>query len=320
MSGLARAQRSADPGRPPAKVARIDPEGDAGLRSAYRACRQMQRRHDPTYYWATSRLPREVRPAVHALYGFVRGADQLVDGADRPPDPDARRRALDRWQAELEQGMESGRSAHPVIAALVDAGRRHDLPLGELSLYMDSMRLDCGPVRVATRADLDRYMRGSAGAVGLIMAPLLDTPRELHPLVAQLGTAFQLTNFIRDVQEDYELDRIYLPAEERARLGVQDRDIARRRMTDGLRTLLAAEVGRARNGFASTAILHEVLPPAVRPAVLVARSVYERVLDRIEAVGFDVLAHRVRVPPWQLGGVALTALSPRGRNGPGRGR
>jgi len=280
----------------------------------------MQRRHDPTYYWATSRLPRETRPAVHALYGFVRGADQLVDGADRPPDPDARRRALDRWQSELEHGMASGRSRHPVIAALVDAGLRHDLPLGELSVYMDSMRVDCGPVRVATRSELESYMRGSAGAVGLIMAPLLATPRELHPLVAQLATAFQLTNFIRDVQEDYELDRIYLPTEERARLGVEDGDIAQRRMTDGLRALLAAEVGRARHGFASTAILDEVLPPAVRPAVLVARSVYERVLDRIEAVGFDVLAHRVRVPPWQLGGVALAALSPRARNGSGGAR
>ncbi len=133
-----------------------DHDGDPGLRLAYRACRRMQRRHDPTYYWATRRLPSDVRPAVHALYGFVRGADQLVDGAGRPPDPQARRQALDRWQAELEQGMENGRSGHPVIAALVDAGRRHDLPLGELSVYMDSMRLDCGPVRVATRAELDR--------------------------------------------------------------------------------------------------------------------------------------------------------------------
>ena len=130
----------------------------------------MQRRHDPTYYCATMRLPRHVRPAVHALYGFVRGADQLVDGPRRPPDAAARRRALDRWQAELEKGMASGRSRHPVIAALVDAGRRHDLPLAELSVYMDSMRLDCGPVRLATQAELDNYMRGSAEAVGLIMA------------------------------------------------------------------------------------------------------------------------------------------------------
>jgi 15-cis-phytoene synthase len=279
----------------------------------------MQRRHDPTYYWATLRLPRDVRPAVYALYGFVRGADQLVDGADRSPDPATRRLALDRWQAELERGIASGCSQHPVIAALVDAGRRHGLPLTELSAYMDSMRLDCGPVRVASSAALDSYMRGSAGAVGLIMAPLLGAPPELHATVAELGTAFQLTNFIRDVREDFELDRVYLPAEERALHGVTVQDIAERRMTDGLRTLLAAEVARARCMFASTAILHEALHPATRPGVRLARSVYERVLDRVEALGFDVLGHRVRVPPWQLGAAAIEAVSYPGGRGRNRG-
>ncbi len=279
------------------------------VRAAYRACRRMQRRHDPTFYCATLRLPRDVRPAVHALYGFVRGADQIVDGADRLPDPAMRRQALNRWQAELERGVASGRCSHPVIAALVDAGRRHDLPLTELSVYMDSMRMDCGPVRLGTRLELDSYMRGSAGAVGLIMAPLLGAPRDLHSSVAELGRAFQLTNFIRDVREDFELDRVYLPGDERARLGVSVEDIAQRRMTDGLRTLLAAEVARARNMFASTEFLHDVLDPAVAPGVRIARSVYGRILDRVEALGFDVLRHRIRVPAWQLGGVAIAALS-----------
>jgi phytoene synthase len=268
----------------------------------------MQRRHDPTYYWATLRLPREVRPAVYALYGFVRGADQLVDGSDRSPDPATRRAALDRWQAELERGLASGRSQHPVISALVDAGRRHRLPLTELSAYMDSMRLDCGPVRVRSSAELDGYMRGSAGAVGFIMAPLLGAPAELHSTVAELGTAFQLTNFIRDVREDFELDRVYLPAEQRARHGVTVEDIAQRRMTDGLCTLLAGQVRRARCMFARTTILHEALHPQTRPGIRLARAVYERVLDRVEALGFDVLNRPVRVPPWQLGAAAITAV------------
>ena len=99
------------------------------LAESYRTCRRLQRRHDPTYYWATRFLPRDVQPAVHALYGFVRGADQIVDGSRRPPPGRARREALDAWQAELERGLASGRSEHPVIAALVDAGPRHGLPL-----------------------------------------------------------------------------------------------------------------------------------------------------------------------------------------------
>ena len=268
----------------------------------------MQLRYDPTYYWATLRLPAGVRPAVYALYGFVRGADELVDGPGRSHDPDGRRRALDGWQVELEAGLSQGYSRHPVIAALVDAGRRHDLPLGELSAYMDSMRVDCGPVRVADRSELDRYMRGSAGAVGLIMAPLLGAPAELHPVVAQLGTAFQLTNFIRDVREDYELDRVYLPAADCARHGVSITDIAARHMSAGLRALLAAEVGRARELFAETAGLHEVLHPSVHRGIVFARSVYERVLDRVEALGFDVLGGPVRLSPRQLGAVGRAAL------------
>lgn len=292
-----------------ASSATWSPGSSPELRLAYRTCRRMQRRHDPTYYWATRRLPSEIRPAVHALYGFVRGADELVDGADRPSDPAARRRALDDWQAELERGQADGRSRHPVIAALVDAGRRHELPLGELSIYMDSMRLDCGPVRVANRAELDRYMRGSAGAVGMIMAPLLDTPAELHAEVAKLGSAFQLANFIRDVNEDYALDRIYLPADAFVRHGVSIDDIAQRRSSDGLRSLLAAEVGRARSMFASSRSLDHVLPASVRPGVHVARSVYERILDRIEALDFDILSSPVRVPPRQLAGVAVSALA-----------
>ncbi len=301
------------PGLSSASSAARSPGLSPEVRMAYRACRRMQRRHDPTYYWATQRLPPKIRPAVHALYGFVRGADELVDGADRPGDPAGRRRALDAWQAELERGRASGCSRHPVIAALVDAGRRHELPLGELSIYMDSMRLDCGPVRVANRAELDRYMRGSAGAVGMIMAPLLDTPAELHSEVARLGSAFQLTNFIRDVAEDFALDRIYLPADELARHGVSVDDIAKQRQSDGMRSLLAAEVDRARRLFAGSRSLDRGLPASVRPGVHVARSVYERILDRIEARDFDILSSPVRVPPWQLAGVAMSALARGGR-------
>src|SRR3954447_17636972 len=110
---------------------------------AYARCAALQRRHDPTFHLATQALGRDVRPAVHALYGFLRGADELVDGPARAPPPAEPGAALDGWQAALADGMAAGGSEHPVIAALVDAGRRLDLPLGELGAYMDSMRVDC---------------------------------------------------------------------------------------------------------------------------------------------------------------------------------
>src|SRR3954469_12159466 len=116
---------------------------DTDLNVAYTRCAALQRRHDPTFHLATQVRGRDVRPPVHALYGFLRGADELVDGPSRPPTPQARRAALDAWQRALTDGLARGHSEHPVIAALVDAGRRHDLPLGELTIYMESMRVDC---------------------------------------------------------------------------------------------------------------------------------------------------------------------------------
>ena len=258
---------------------------DRALRRSYAVCRNLQRRHDPTFYVATKCLPRRTRPAVHALYGFLRGADELVDGPARPPEPAARRAALDAWQDTLERGIAAGRSDHPVIAAVVDAGRRHELPLQRLAVYMDSMRIDCGPVRLGDDAGLDRYMEGSAETVGRLMAPLLDAPDALAEEIARLGVAFQLTNFIRDVDEDWALDRVYLP-------GLPEEDLRRGLATDAVRDAVAAQVARARELFARTAVVPAGLRPAMRPGVRLARARYLRILDRVEATGHDVLRRR----------------------------
>jgi 15-cis-phytoene synthase len=271
------------------------------LAGSYELCRRIHRRYDPTYYWATRRLPHDVQPAVHALYGFVRGADEIVDGPRRPPDPAARRAALDTWEGELTVGLEVGATDHPVIAALVDAGQRHDLPLTELGAYMNSMRVDCGPVRIATADELDRYMDGSVGSVGRILAALLDVPGESERF-ASMAKAFQLTNFIRDVREDWVLDRVYLPA-------AQPSDLAGRRASAQLREVVAREVGRARSLFGATA-------PAVgasermRPGIRLARAVYIRVLDRIERVGYDVLGSRTRLTGPELAYTVARAWAP----------
>ena len=249
----------------------MDESMPADLRAAYRRCRALQRRHDPTFHLATLRLPAERRPPVYALYGFLRGADELVDGPGRPVDPAERRAALDAWEAELMTGVARGASEHPVIAALVDAGARHDLPLERLSVYMDSMRLDCAPVRLPDEAALDRYMDGSAATVGRLMAPILGAGPRAEDY-ARLGVAFQLTNFIRDAREDLALDRRYLPG-----------------LEADARDAVARQVARARALFADTAALHEEQTGAVARGMRLARAVYEAILDRVERLDFDVL-------------------------------
>src|SRR5215217_4923479 len=221
---------------------------DPALDSSYETCRRMQRRHDPTYYVATRRLPADIRPATHALYGYVRTA-----------------------------------------GALVDAGRRHRLPLGELGTYMRSMRIDCAPVRIETWPELEAYMDGSAGSVGRIMAPLLGVPARHHAGFGRLGQAFQLTNFIRDVREDTRLDRVYLPAEDRAGFGVGEEDLGAEHASAELRALLALEVRRARGLFAEAEPAMASAPGSVRTGIRFAVAVYQRVLDRVERIEFDVL-------------------------------
>ena len=270
-----------------------------GLRSAYARCARMQLRHDPTFFWATRRLPRRVRPAVHALYGYVRRADELVDGPRRAEDPERRRAELDAWERALDEGRARGGSDDPVIAALVDAASRHELPLDELRVYMRSMRVDCGRVRIASRAELDAYMDGSAAAVGRIMAPLLGAPHRADD-VARLGVAFQLTNFIRDVREDWRMDRVYLP-------GLPEADLERGEPSDGAREEVARQVERARALFAATQDVPEDCDPAARTGMRLARGVYEQVLVRVERLGFDVLRRRAGLPPWELARVVLRA-------------
>jgi 15-cis-phytoene synthase len=274
---------------------------DPLIRDAYEACRRLQRRHDPTYYWATRRLPGDVRLAVHALYAFVREADEIVDGPARAADPAVRRAELDRYELRLHEALAGEPSRDPAITALVDAARRHDLPLRELDSYFDSMRIDCSPVRMASWEELESYMQGSAGAVGRVLAVLLGAPRERHDSFASLALAFQLTNFIRDVREDWELDRVYLP-------GLSAEQIARRQPSDGFRELLEVEVARARELFREGARAGEGVAPRVRRGMSMARSVYLSVLDRTERLDFDVLRRRVSLPPWELAGAVAHGL------------
>jgi phytoene synthase len=273
------------------------------LRASYAACRRVHRHHDPTYYWATRRLPADVRPAVHAVYAFVRSADELVDGPRRAADPGARRDALDELEGSLRDARAGSGCADPTVTALVHAGARHDLPLDELDVYMRSMRVDCGPVRMGSWDELTTYMDGSAAAVGRIMAPLLGAGESAETF-GQLGRAFQLTNFIRDVREDFALDRIYLP-------GIDEAELASGTASAGFKTALADQVGRARDLFHQGAPALGAVQPRVRPGMRMARAVYLRVLDRVERLDYDVLGASPGLRPWEVAGAALGSMRAR---------
>ncbi|HEY0816902.1 MAG TPA: phytoene/squalene synthase family protein [Pseudonocardia sp.] len=290
---------------PSSAQAELDAAGiaDPGLRAAYAACRGLNAHHGRTYFLATRLLPRARRPAVHALYGFARYADEIVDdmGDGRPAAEKATQ--LDLLAAQLSTALDGGPAAHPVLAALADTARRYSIDRAHFTDFLASMRMDTEIHDYASLADLDRYVHGSAAVIGLQMLPVLGTvvPRvHAEPPAAALGVAFQLTNFLRDIGEDLDRGRIYLPADELAVFGV-DRDLLlwsrRTRRADARVTrALAHFVAHTQAIYRRAAPGVGMLEPVSRACVGCAFTLYRGILDEIERAGYSVLHRRVAVP------------------------
>lgn len=280
---------------------------EPGTRAAYARCRVLNARHGKTYFLATRLLPPDRRPFVHALYGFARWADDIVDtvAADAPANvtPAARRGELAALEAALVDALRGGRANHPVVTALADTVRRHRLDHALFTDFMASMRMDLTVTAYPTYADLAAYMHGSAAVIGLQVLPVLGTvtPREeAAPAAAALGVAFQLTNFLRDVGEDLDRGRVYIPGDILAAHGA-DRALltwCRRRGTTDPRVRAAlretAELTRGIYRRAAGGI--PMLAPVSRPCVDTALVLYRGILDEIQAADYPVLHRRVAVP------------------------
>ena len=298
--------------------AELDAAGitDPALRAAYTTCRELNSRHGRTYFLATRLLPRERRPAVHALYGFARYADEIVDdiGDDRPAAEKAAQ--LDALSAELSRALAGGAAEQPVLAAVADTAHRYAIDPRHFVDFMASMRMDTHVTEYATFDDLAVYVHGSAAVIGLQMLPILGTtvPREeAEPPAAALGVAFQITNFLRDVGEDLDRGRIYLPSDELAAFGV-DRELLgwcrrTRRPDQRVRRALVHLVAHTRAIYRRAEPGVAMLEPASRACVACAFTLYRDILDQIEAADYHVLHRRVSVPNRRRAAVALPGLA-----------
>jgi phytoene synthase len=287
---------------------------DPSLRAAYTHCRRLNSRHGRTYFLATRLLTVERRPAVHALYGFARWADDIVDSLDGVP-PARRAAALALLQADLEKALRDGHGSEPVVRALADTARRHRIDHRLFTDFMSAMRSDLEVTDYPTYADLRAYMHGSAAVIGLQMLPVLGTlgpPEEAAPYAAALGVAFQLTNFLRDVGEDLDRGRVYLPADLLRAHGA-DRELlcwsresgrSDARITAALREAGALTRGVYREAAPGLALLDPVSRPCVRTAFVL----YGGILDAIAADGYTVVHRRSVVPRRRRAAVALDGL------------
>ena len=278
---------------------------DEVVAAAYQRCRELHRTHGRSYYLATHLLPADSRRHVHALYGFTRTADDLVDDA-AVADPAG---SLARLGERLHAGLREPAAVRddPVLPALVRTVGELGLDTGQLDRFLASMAMDLTVTRYEDYDDLLVYMDGSAAVIGEMMLPLLEPARPDAALgpARDLGIAFQLTNFLRDVAEDLDRGRVYLPQEDLARFGA---DPHRRRVDDPWRQLVAFEIARCRELYRSADAGIALLPPASARCIRTARVLYAGILDRIEQAGYDVFTGRARVPTWRKLATAAGAM------------
>jgi 15-cis-phytoene synthase len=277
---------------------RLDPAGgvklEAGLSLAesYELCRHVQRSHSRIYYFSTRLFPPEVRPHVHALYAFMRYADEIVDnpGVTTPGEQLA---ALEAFEEETLAAVAGEEIPNPVLRAYANTVRERGISPENITAFMSSMKMDTHVFRYPTYEDLTAYTYGSAAVVGLMMCRVVGvTDGRAEAYAETLGVAMQLSNFLRDVREDWARGRIYLPLEDLARFGYAERDLGEGVVDGRFVALMRFEIERARSLYAEADEGIGYIPRGRRYPVVVARMLYAAILDRIEAQGYDVFSRR----------------------------
>jgi phytoene synthase len=278
---------------------------DAALTRAHAYCHAVLRRSGSNFAQAFRLLGPERRAALDAVYAFCRFVDDIADGlgAGRR-DPAA---LLARWRDELER-VYAGTPTHPIGVALADAVQRFALPQQHFAELIRGVEMDLSRRRYQTFDELAEYCYLVASTVGLLCIEIFG---RRHPgtsdYARDLGVAFQLTNILRDVREDAARGRLYLPLEDLARFGCDEEEVLAGRYSPRVGALMAFECGRARAYYLRA---RGSLPPEDRRALAPAeamRLIYERLLARIEARGFDVFHERIALPRYERVGLALAA-------------
>ena len=277
---------------------------DPLLAEGYRRSAQLTREYGTTYFWGALLLPKARRRHVHAVYALCRLADDIVDdqeaNAGRSPLEIAAR--LGAFVSGFRSSLAAGGSEEPVMAAIVNTIRSADIDPECFDRFFRAMEMDLTTIAYETWPDLCGYMEGSAAVIGEMMLPVLQpmSPAARGPARA-LGQAFQLTNFLRDVNEDLDLGRVYVPQEDLRRFGV---DITARSVTPEWRAMMAFQIQRNRELYAAADLGIPMLPSRSARCVSAARVLYAQILDLIEDADYDVFTDRVRVPTWRKAGIA----------------
>lgn len=281
------------------------------LRASYAECKRLNSLHGKTYYLATLLLPKAKRPHVHALYGFARYADEIVDDLASTLSNQEKADYLRRWSDQMLQDISNGRSSDHVGAALVDTVQKFDIPIAYFEAFLHSMAMDLTVTEYQTFDDLMEYVYGSAAVIGLQMVHVLGTLQgrksEALPLAENLGVAFQLANFIRDVGEDLDRGRIYLPLQELQNFGVSRSILEQRQLTPQIIEALKFQIARVRELQQKADEGIQLLNPEARPCIEAASELYCGIVDEVEKINYDIFNHRAKTSTLRRAKVALPA-------------
>ena len=282
---------------------------DPELRSSYEECKKLNRDHGKTYYLATLLLPRAVRPHVHALYGFARFADEIVDNLASTLTPQQKSDRLHRWADGVLGDIEKQRSADPIARALVNTISTFQIPTSYFEAFLHSMAMDLTVTEYQDFDALSEYVYGSAAVIGLQMVHVLGTlpEKRTEALVAaeKLGVAFQLANFIRDVGEDLERGRVYLPIDELAQFGVTRRDLEKRIITPEVISALQFQIERVRDLQRQATPGIDLLTAYARPCIRAASELYCGIVDEVEKIDYQIFTKRAATSTWRRFSVAV---------------
>ena len=282
---------------------------DPDLRASYEECKRLNALHGKTYFLATLLLPKAKRPFVHALYGFARYADEIVDDLASELSIEEKAEALSTWGDGVLSDLKKGTSDDHVGRALIDTVKRFDIPHEHFEAFLHSMTMDLTVQEYETYEDLLEYVYGSAAVIGLEMVPILGPlHNDAFEAAKKLGIAFQLANFIRDVDEDLDRGRVYLPIKELAQFGVTREMLEERVLTPEIIEALKFQIARVRQLQNEAAPGIAMLEPTSRPCIEAASTLYCGIVDEVEKIGYDIFNQRAKTSTPRRIRVAGTAF------------
>ncbi len=263
---------------------------------SYDYCVKVSRSRAKNFYYSFVLLPPPQRKAICAMYAFMRYCDDLSDDASVADRADSIR----RWREDLNQALTGKFSGHPVWPAFHDAVNRYQIPHRYFHDMIEGVSSDLEPRRIRTFDELYRYCYQVASVVGLTIIHIFgfESPKALD-LAEKCGIAFQITNILRDVREDAEANRVYLPLEDLQRFGVSADAIARGEDSEAFRRLMAFEATRAESYYDASLPLISMVSRNSQSSLWALIEIYRRLLARIRKTGYNVLKSRIRVPTWE---------------------